>query len=195
MSTFLWPFPSRWTIPNVPFRSLAGFRVIALAAIGALAACSHSTAPEGQPATLTVTSTDFTEGAAIPADFTCKGAGRAPSLSWSGDTKGAKALAVVVDDPDAPSGTYVHWIVLDLPASTTALSSNGVRGLKEAKNSSSKKGWTPPCPPSGLHHYRFTVYALKQATGLGDGADRSDALDAVTKNAIASGRLTGTVEH
>jgi Raf kinase inhibitor-like YbhB/YbcL family protein len=185
----------------VRFSGLAGFRVIAIAtgsavaAIGGLAACSHTTTPEGQPATLTVTSTDFTEGAAIPADFTCKGAGRAPSLSWSGDTKGAKALAVVVDDPDAPSGTYVHWIVLDLPASTTALSSNGVRGLKEAKNSSSKKGWTPPCPPSGLHHYRFTVYALKQATGLGDGADRSDALDAVTKNAIASGRLTGTVEH
>ncbi|MGI5246399.1 YbhB/YbcL family Raf kinase inhibitor-like protein [Dactylosporangium sp. CA-139066] len=177
------------------FCSPAGFSVVVLAALGALTACSDTKTPEGPPTTLTVTSSDFTEGATIPADFTCKGAGRVPSLSWSGDTKGAKALAVVVDDPDAPSGTYVHWIVLDLPASATALSSNGVRGLKEAKNSASEKGWTPPCPPSGTHHYRFTVYALKQPTGLGDGAERSDALDAIGKNSVASGRLTGVVEH
>jgi Raf kinase inhibitor-like YbhB/YbcL family protein len=179
----------------VRFCGLAGFGVVALVAAGALAGCSDASTPEGQPATLTVTSTDFAEGGQIPADFTCKGAGRAPSLAWSGDTKGAKALAVIVDDPDAPSGTYVHWIVLDLPASATTLSSNGVRGLKEAKNSGGKKGWTPPCPPSGTHHYRFTVYALQQPTGLADGAERTDALDTIGRLAVGSGRITGTVQH
>ncbi|MEU7865542.1 YbhB/YbcL family Raf kinase inhibitor-like protein [Dactylosporangium sp. NPDC049140] len=143
--------------------------------------------------TLTVTSPDFVEGAPIPADFTCTGAGKAPRIAWTGDTKGAAALAVVVDDPDAPGGTYVHWIVLDLPAGTTSLRDGDK--VTQGKNSSSGKGWTPPCPPSGTHHYRFTVYGLSRPTGLGDGAGRQEALDAISKNAVTSGRLTGLVTH
>lgn len=186
MSTFLWPFPSRWTIPNV------SYRFSWLCAVLLLAGCSTDK-PLKTDTTLTVTSPDFTEGATIPTEFTCAGAGKAPSIAWTGDIKGAAALAVVVDDPDAPSGTYVHWIVLDLPPGTTSLRDGDK--VTQGRNSSSGKGWTPPCPPSGTHHYRFTVYALSKATGLGDGAGRQEALDAIAKNAVTSGRLTGLVTH
>lgn len=194
MSTFLWPFPSRWTIPNVSSRFSWLCAVLLLAGCTADEPAATNADKTGTPdTTLTVTSPDFVEGAPIPADFTCTGAGKAPRIAWTGDTKGAAALAVVVDDPDAPGGTYVHWIVLDLPAGTTSLRDGDK--VTQGKNSSSGKGWTPPCPPSGTHHYRFTVYGLSRPTGLGDGAGRQEALDAISKNAVTSGRLTGLVTH
>lgn len=143
--------------------------------------------------TMTVTSDAFTDGGAIPRRFSCDGPGEVPSLSWHGTPAGTGAQAVVVDDPDAPSGTFTHWVVLDLPADVHALTGGSLpAGAAQAKNSGGRTGWYPPCPPSGTHHYRFTVYALKRPTGLSNDAPLDAALRAIGADAIASGRLTGT---
>jgi Raf kinase inhibitor-like YbhB/YbcL family protein len=164
-----------------------------------LSACGGGAAPSppGPSAaqTLVVTSTAFADGGPIPASFTCTGAGSRPPLAWSGDLRGAKALAVVVDDPDAPSGDYYHWVVVDLPAGTTGLGDEVPAAAHQIKNSAGAPTWTPPCPPSGTHHYRFTVYGLTAATGLTGDASLSDAFAAIQKATVVQGRLIGLVTH
>jgi Raf kinase inhibitor-like YbhB/YbcL family protein len=147
------------------------------------------------PSTLTVTSSAFTEGAVIPAAYTCSGAGQMPPIAWSGDLQGAVAIAVIVDDPDAPGATFVHLIVVDLPASATSLTDRLPSGAAYALNSAGRRGWTPPCPPSGTHHYQFTVYGLSARTGLGAGASADAAQSAITTHAVVQGRLIGLVSH
>ena len=159
------------------------------------AASTPPTSAAGAPTTLTVTSPAFTEGATIPAVYTCAGAGQMPAIAWSGDLRGAAAIAVFVDDPDAPIGTFVHLVVLDLPATATGLGATLPAGARYGLNGAGRPGWTPPCPPSGTHHYRFTVYGLSAATGLGDGATATAARDAISAKAVVQGRLTGLVSH
>jgi Raf kinase inhibitor-like YbhB/YbcL family protein len=142
-------------------------------------------------ATLTVTSTAFTEGGTIPAEFTCSGAGHRPPLSWTGNGS-AKAYAIVVVDPDAPGGNYYHWTVLDLPAGSTSVGDTLPAGAHELKNTGGDKGWKPPCPPAGTHHYRFTVYALNATV---DASTLDDAFAAIEKATVAQGTLTGLVTH
>jgi Raf kinase inhibitor-like YbhB/YbcL family protein len=140
------------------------------------------------PADIVVTSSAFEDGGRIPSASTCRGAGTAPPLAWTGVRPAAAALALVVVDPDAHD--YYHWIALDLPAASTSL----VRSpAVEARNSAGSTGWTPPCPPSGIHHYVFTLYALDAETGLPDGADTAAAIDTIDQHALAHGTLTGIV--
>ncbi len=142
---------------------------------------------------ITVTSDAFTDGGAIPRRFSCDGAGDVPPLSWQGVPGGAAALAIVVDDPDAPRGTFTHWVVVDLPASVMSLTGGTLPPeARQATNSGGRTGWYPPCPPSGIHHYRFTVYALAKPTGLSDGAPLERALTAIESERTAWGRLVGT---
>jgi len=151
---------------------------------------SHNPEPPSRagPADVVVTSSAFADGGRIPTEFTCRGAGSAPPLSWSGVPPQAAALALVVVDPDA--GDYYHWVVLDLPASATSVPDPAP---VTARNSHGSTGWTPPCPPSGTHRYRFTLYALDAETGLPDGTDTGDAVAAIDEHAIAHGTLTGLV--
>jgi Raf kinase inhibitor-like YbhB/YbcL family protein len=118
-------------------------------------------------ATFTLTSTAFGEGGAIPTEFSCDGANVSPPLSWAGVPTGTAALLLVVDDPDA--GGFVHWIVLDLPGADGSLP-KGVSPTadppQQGTASFSKVGWGGPCPPSGTHHYRFTMTALAAPLGL-----------------------------
>jgi Raf kinase inhibitor-like YbhB/YbcL family protein len=161
-----------------------------------LAACGSKSTPSVASSaadTLTVTSDAFSAGGGIPTRYTCKGEGSVPTIRWSGDLRGAKAIAVVVDDPDAPSGTFVHRVVLDLPPTATSLGPDVPAGAHQAKNSGGGTGWTPPCPPSGTHHYRFSVYGLSTVTGLADGVDTGQAVKAVADRVVVQGRLTGTV--
>lgn len=145
------------------------------------------------PATITVTSRSFEDGATIPTEFTCRGAGRFPQLSWRGIPAEARSVALVVRDPDAPGGTFVHWVLYDLPARDGALESGHVPATaREADNSAGTKGWFPPCPPSGTHHYVFTVYAL---AGTVAGRSTKDVLTDIGQRTIATGTLTGTVAH
>ena len=145
------------------------------------------------PDVMTVSSPAFREGHPIPERFTCDGDGQSPPLDWHGVPAGAAALALVVDDPDAPRRTFVHWVVLDLPVETAGLDADQVpSGAVQARNSAGHASYFGPCPPSGTHHYRFTVYALSKRTGLRDGARLDQALRAVEAAATAQGRLVGT---
>ena len=148
--------------------------------------------PEVQPAdAIVVTSSAFDDGGTIPRDVTCRGAGKPPAVSWRGVPDGTASLALVVSDPDAPKGPFVHWIVSGLPPVDGDLAEGRLpAGASESDNSAGKRGWYPPCPPSGRHRYRFTIYALD-----GDPAGRStqDLLDDIGRKARASGTLTGLV--
>lgn len=179
---------------------VVGVGALAGMACGAvLAACSAASVPGHEertataPATITVRSPDFADGAPIPPRFTCDGADISPALRWSGVPARAAALALVVDDPDAPGGTFTHWVVLDIDPGTASIeASKSPPGARQAPNSAGKRSWFGPCPPSGTHHYRFTIYALSRR--LGDEASRSlhAALAAIDAAAIADGRLVGT---
>lgn len=171
-----------------------------LAVAGALlAACGDTGSgpepPEGR-ARLTVRSNAFDPGQPLPTRFSCDGAGVSPPLSWRGPAGKAVAYALVVDDPDAPAGTYVHWVVADLPRSVTSLPADaGPEPGRQPATSAGERGYTPPCPPSGTHHYRFTVYALEHRLGLDPGTEPERAVEAITGAAVAWGRLTATYRH
>ncbi|RYP87813.1 YbhB/YbcL family Raf kinase inhibitor-like protein [Nocardioides guangzhouensis] len=136
----------------------------------------------------------FADGDPVPVQLTCDGDEVSPPLAWSAPTAAdVAAWAVVVDDPDAPGGTFTHWVLLDVPAATSSFATGEVPdGAAQADNSAGGAGWTGPCPPSGTHHYRFTVYGLSAPTGLGDGASLDDALSAVGDAAVAEGTLVGS---
>lgn len=173
--------------------------VLALVAVVVLAGCSHS-AGSGVEAPPTVAlgirvHSVFAEGGPIPRRFACDGAGDVPVLRWEGVPASARALALVVDDPDAPAGIYTHWVVLDMPRSTRGLNGRTLpAGAVQGSNSAGDAAWTPPCPPNGdaAHHYRFTVYALDAETGLHEGASISEVNTAIGAHAVARGTLTGT---
>ncbi|MCI0688571.1 MAG: YbhB/YbcL family Raf kinase inhibitor-like protein [Sporichthyaceae bacterium] len=140
-----------------------------------------------------MTSTAFAEGEPIPSVYSCRGRDVSPPLAWSGIPSDAAALALVVDDPDAPRGTFTHWVVVDFPPSTAALAEGEVpSGGIQAVNSAGDARYLGPCPPSGTHRYRFTVYALSERLGLEAGAGLQEAQRAITEGAIAQGTLTGT---
>ncbi len=138
---------------------------------------------------LAISSSALTEGGEVPTRFTCDGDEVSPPLSWSGGT--AKRWALVVDDPDAPGGTFTHWVVVDIPVGTTSVAAGQVpTGGVELANSSGGTSYAGPCPPDGEHHYRFMVYALDAATGLAEDATLEEGLSAIGDHGISRGRLT-----
>jgi Raf kinase inhibitor-like YbhB/YbcL family protein len=162
--------------------------------LAVLAGCGHDVTEPGSdaPSQVTVTSRAFAAGGAIPARFSCRGAGVSPPLQWSGVPAGSAELALVVDDPDAPRGTFVHWVVFALPASATGLEEGRLpAGARQARNSAGDAEYAGPCPPSGTHHYRFTVYALNAPLELPAGAELDETLAAIDERVAAKGRLVG----
>ena len=150
------------------------------------------------PMPLTIRSPVFHEGGSIPARYTCDGEDVSPPLEWSGVPKGTNTSALTCDDPDAPSGLWVHWVVFDLPPSVTGLP-EGVPptpeisgGGRQGKNDFRKIGYGGPCPPSGTHRYVFTLYALDSPSGLPAGATRQDLLAAAKNHVLGQATLTGT---
>jgi Raf kinase inhibitor-like YbhB/YbcL family protein len=177
-----------------------------LAALVAPTGCGRSGPPPSTPKTtpadapvagsLSITSPAFADGSAIPTRFSCHGDNIAPPLAWSAPA-GAAGLALVVDDPDAPGGSYVHWIVVDIapgPGRTTdgQVPDNG----RSLNNSSGNGGYFGPCPPagSGTHHYRFTLYQLAAASEPPSGSAGVQAAQAIAHDAAAQARLTGTFQ-
>ncbi len=168
----------------------------------ALAGCGSSGTPSGTgssevgTAQLAVASPDLRNGGTAPKRFTCDGGGTRPRLTWAGVPAQAVEVAVLVGDPDAPGGTFVHWTVWNLPRAARGGTSSGAlpAGAVEGANSAGGRGWTPPCPPKGAkpHHYIFGVYALRKRIDLSAGADPSRVVPAVRAVAIASGSLTAS---
>jgi Raf kinase inhibitor-like YbhB/YbcL family protein len=145
------------------------------------------------PETIAVTSAAFEEGGGIPTRHTCDGEGVSPALAWSGVPAGAVELAVVVDDPDAPGGTYVHWVLSGLSPALDGLGEGEVpASARQARSSAGEPSYEPPCPPGASEHrYRFAVYALGSGLGLPDGAGADEALQAIGRAALARGVLVG----
>jgi len=141
----------------------------------------------------------FPEGSAIPKAYTCDGEDKSPALSWSGEPAGAKSFALIVDDPDAPSGTFTHWLLYDIPASMHALpeKSKSKEGISGA-NDFGRTGYNGPCPPKGHgpHRYYFKVFAVDvPSLGLRAGAKRSDVDRALGKHVLAEAQRLGRYER
>ena len=145
-----------------------------------------------------LTSAAFKEGQPIPRAYTCDGINVSPPLEWSGVPKPAKTLSVVCDDPDAPGGTWVHWVLYNLPAENIGLVENlpAAENLKvggfQGKNDFEKIGYGGPCPPSGTHRYFFRVYALDSDVPLKAGATKADLIKAMEGHIVLQGQLMGT---
>ncbi len=149
-----------------------------------------STAP------FTVSSSAFDAGGAIPRRYTCDGPDVSPPLTWSGVPSGAAAFLLIVDDPDANG--FVHWVVADLPASMTSLADGASGRLApavEGRNGFGKIGWGGPCPPSGTHHYRFTLVALSLPLGLARGTTAAQARAAANGRTLGQAVLTATYQR
>ena len=129
-----------------------------------------------------LTSTAFTSGSTIPAEYTCDGAGRSPPLAWSGAPANAKSFALIAEDPDAPNDTFRHWGAYDISADTHELAADASRnaGFRQTSNDFGKPGYGAACPPKGdaPHHYHFRVLALDVAQLSGSPANVKDLLDA-----------------
>jgi Raf kinase inhibitor-like YbhB/YbcL family protein len=146
--------------------------------------------------------TAFRDGESIPRKFTCDGPDVSPALSWSDPPAGTKMLALIADDPDAPGGTWVHWVLYDLPADERKLP-EGVskdrelqNGALQGRNDFGKFGYNGPCPPRGAaHRYFFKLYALDSKTGLKSGATKGEVERAMRGRVLAETKLTGTYQH
>ena len=147
--------------------------------------------------TLTISSSAFANGGMIPSQYTCDGANISPPVQWSGLPAAAKTFAIIVDDPDAPAKTWVHWVVYDLPANTTQLTENIAQGKtlgsggKQGTSDFKKIGYGGPCPPGGTHRYFFKLYALDIETSLPPGATKDELLKAIEGHVVAQGELVG----
>ena len=144
-----------------------------------------------------VKSTAFKDGELIPSKYTCDGVNVSPPLSWSSLPANAKTVAMIVDDPDAPGKTWVHWVIYDLPTSMNSLAENVpkeeklVAGGKQGTNDFRKIGYGGPCPPSGTHRYYFKIYALDAATSLAPAATSDQLSKAMEGHVVAQGQLMG----
>ena len=164
------------------------------------ATTSNPSDTQTPPATtnMKLASSAFTEGQAIPHQYTCNGINISPPLEWTGIPKSAKTLAIIADDPDAPAGTWVHWVIYNLPADTMGMIENlppteeikggGLQG----KNDFEKIGYGGPCPPSGTHRYFFKLYSIDTELPLKAGATKAEVEKAMAGHVVAQGQLMGT---
>jgi Raf kinase inhibitor-like YbhB/YbcL family protein len=153
---------------------------------------------EPESAAFAITSTAFGEGEAIPVQYTCEGEDTSPPLSWSGAPAATKAYVLIVDDPDAPIGTWTHWVVINIPADVQELAASTTAdslptGALAGKNSGKSEGYHGPCPPPGpAHRYRFTLYALDAPLPITKAVSRKDVDSAMSDHILAQSTLTGT---
>jgi hypothetical protein len=152
-------------------------------------------------AAMLLSSTAFANGQAIPGKYTCHGQDISPPLQWSGVPPQAKSIALTVEDPDAPSGTFTHWVIFNVPATATGFPENVAKtaalpnGVQQGNNSFGNIGYNGPCPPGGKpHHYIFKIYALDTTLTLDSNVGRQELLSAMNNHILAHGELTGTYQ-
>lgn len=139
-----------------------------------------------------ISSPAFTHNGSIPAQYTCDGDDKSPPLRISGVPRGAKSLALIHDDPDAPMGTWVHWLLWNINPLTEEIEENGVPpGAIEGTTSWGNTGYGGPCPPSGTHRYFFKLYALDTILDLPSSADMAKLEEAMASHILAKSELIG----
>jgi len=142
-------------------------------------------------ARMKITSSAFREGESIPSKFTCDGGDTSPPLQIGDVSSGAKTLALIADDPDAPGGLFTHWLVWNIPPQTNSIEEGSAPKGLQGTNDFGKSGYGAPCPPSGVHRYYFRVFALDRELDLRSGAKRSQLDAAMKGHVIAQGELIG----
>lgn len=173
-------------------------RILCTAACAVLAGCGliggSGAVGSDVPDTISVSSPAFRDQGLIPQRYTCFGPGLSPPIHWSGVPAGTRALALLVDDAGAPVKPDVYWLVFDISPQTTEFPEGSLPpGALQAQASDGRARYNAPCPRSGSHSYRFTVYAMNANVSLPSGAALQQVWSAVAQRAIARGRLTGTV--
>ncbi|MBN2358013.1 MAG: YbhB/YbcL family Raf kinase inhibitor-like protein [Deltaproteobacteria bacterium] len=148
---------------------------------------------------LKLESAAFKQGEPIPNKYTCSAEDLSPPLSWSGVPAAAKSLALICDDPDAPRGTWVHWVLYNLDPETTSLpegvakEASGPASSRQGTSDFKRVGYGGPCPPPGKpHRYFFKLYAVDRILGLDDGATKAEVMKAIEGHVVARGELMGT---
>jgi hypothetical protein len=145
-----------------------------------------------------LTSPAFKNGEAIPKEYTCDGRNVSPPLAWENPPKGTAAFALIMDDPDAPMGTFTHWVIFNIPGGDTGLSAEVAavasleNGARQGSNSARRIGYMGPCPPSGTHRYYFRLYALHTTLDVKAGADRASVEKAMKEHILGEAELMGT---
>jgi Raf kinase inhibitor-like YbhB/YbcL family protein len=156
-------------------------------------------AVEGAPS-IALTSSAFAQGEPIPAKHACTGDAASslkdvsPPLTWGEPPAGTQSFALIMDDPDAPNGTWDHWILFNIPASTRSLPESipANAGFPGGTNSWGQTGYGGPCPPSGTHRYFFKLYALDEMLAISPGASKGELEKAMVGHILAQGELMGT---
>ena len=143
---------------------------------------------------LQLTSDAFSNGQSIPAKYSCIGKNISPALTWTEPPAGTQSFALIVDDPDAPGRTWVHWVLFNIPANTRSLPEGFAadNSVAVGKNSSSQLSYQGPCPPSGTHRYFFKLYALDTTLSLSSGATKDQLLKEMDGHILAQAELLGT---
>lgn len=145
-----------------------------------------------------LTSSAFKNGSEIPREYTCQGKDVSPALSWSGVPAKTRSFALICEDPDAPLGTWVHWVYYDIPATVSSLpaaipkKARPAPGGTQGTSSFNDVGYGGPCPPWGTHRYFFRMYALDTVLGLEPGIKKKDLLKAMEGHVLATAELMGT---
>jgi Raf kinase inhibitor-like YbhB/YbcL family protein len=170
--------------------------VLAVNVVNARAALRRHAA--GAVASLQISSSAFPNGEAIPKEFTCDGLNVSPQLTWTDPPTTTQSLALILDDPDAPAGTWVHWVLYNLPPDARELAENVPsreqlpNGAHQGRNSFNKTGYGGPCPPAGKpHRYFFKLYALDRKLNLRLGATKADVERAMQDHIVAQSELMG----
>jgi Raf kinase inhibitor-like YbhB/YbcL family protein len=145
-----------------------------------------------------ISAKDFENGSTIPIEYTCDGENISPELSWSGVPTGTKSMALIMDDPDAPRGTFVHMVMFNIPANISSLpkslpedDENFKNGSHYGMNDFGRSGYGGPCPPSGTHRYFFRLYALDTVLDLESGAKRSKLDEHMVGHVLEYSKLVG----
>jgi Raf kinase inhibitor-like YbhB/YbcL family protein len=142
-----------------------------------------------------IMSSAFPAGGTIPSKFTCDGANINPALRFEGAPTGVKSLVLIVDDPDAPSGLFTHWLVWNIDPKATGIAEGNAPKGEQGKNDFGKMGYGGPCPPSGTHRYYFKIFALDSNLDLVTGSKRAQLDAAMRGHVIAQGELMGRYSH
>lgn len=177
---------------------LAAAAGVVLSGSSSTPAMNAGSPSDSSPAALALQTPAFKPGDDIPGKFTCEGANVSPALDWGEPPSGTKSFALIMDDPDAPSGTWVHWVVYDLPASTRQLpegvpkSDSLESGGRQGVNDFGDAGYGGPCPPPGRpHRYFFKLYALDKPLGLAARARKPQVESAMKGHILAQSGLVG----